>query len=220
MMGQELQREDAKASQVKKRPVCGKCGSGPVYRDDDPLNGGVYALACIKCGNRYPGGPMPVFKDDGDIGIAENKTDIECQLSYPEGPAPVFKDTQKVSATENKAGIEHQISKSLQTKRVVVKSMKKSVKEVKPCANCSRLLTIEAKGLCGICYKSQNHLQGKEREAVLAEIRSRTKDGVLRQKNHKHSAECPIPGSPLPKKAKSFPRHYIARLECSPQAWG
>ncbi len=38
---------------------CGKCGSGALYKDDDPVNKVRY-IACMICGNRYPGGAKPV----------------------------------------------------------------------------------------------------------------------------------------------------------------
>lgn len=38
---------------------CGQCGAGSLYRNDDPVNRVAY-IACIICGNRWPGGMAPV----------------------------------------------------------------------------------------------------------------------------------------------------------------
>jgi hypothetical protein len=49
--------------------VCGKCGAGGLFRDDDILAGLVY-IACSICGNRWPGGAKPMdgaTKQDGDM---------------------------------------------------------------------------------------------------------------------------------------------------------
>lgn len=38
---------------------CGQCGSAGLYRDEDRLNGMAW-IACMICGNRWPGGLEPV----------------------------------------------------------------------------------------------------------------------------------------------------------------
>lgn len=40
--------------------ACGKCRSTALHRDDDEANGHVF-IACIMCGNRWPGGPAPII---------------------------------------------------------------------------------------------------------------------------------------------------------------
>ena len=55
--------------------ICGKCHSGSLYREDDRLN--CYSfIACMICGNRYPGGkePVKVGNNGKEHEIAAEKT--------------------------------------------------------------------------------------------------------------------------------------------------
>lgn len=65
-------------------PVCGKCHSSAVYLDRDPL--GDDSIACLMCGNRFPGGEGFYMSDKGPLNdyqmaveneaIMEEKTEV------------------------------------------------------------------------------------------------------------------------------------------------
>ena len=52
-------------------PHCGKCDSTMVYRDDDPVTR-AKNIACLKCGNRWPGG-VEFYMDEKREGNMKGK---------------------------------------------------------------------------------------------------------------------------------------------------
>ncbi len=80
--------------------VCGKCGHGGLYRDDDEMNGQEY-LACRICGNRWPGGVRPVktplnpplaggkkIEESGPEPVTVEESGAEMEKQIPLPPLP------------------------------------------------------------------------------------------------------------------------------------
>jgi hypothetical protein len=127
-------------SKTNRRPVCGKCRSGPLYKDRDAVSG-IEFIACMKCGNRYPGGPAPVLKDGKDKPSSENK--IEYQPGRPL-VAPKGESMEEKKETQIITG---------------------------KCKNCKRdgVNIIKSMGICNRCATYAKRTKGEDRRNALAE---------------------------------------------------
>lgn len=142
MTGQEIQTEEAREKMARKKPVCGKCGSGMIYDDRDPVNGARF-LACMICGNRYPGGPAPVL-------IGKPEVERKAPENFvPARPLIEKKLGGKISPSE--------------------RSENMSACEVGHCNNCKRdgVKIQTLMGMCHQCIQYATGTRGEERTQAL-----------------------------------------------------
>ena len=77
-------------------PVCGKCYSVGVYKDYDA--DGQPVIACLICGNRYPGGKEGFFMTEKAERQIEKKK-VEAAETVPVGPPETSSPSRKMCKT-------------------------------------------------------------------------------------------------------------------------
>lgn len=77
-------------------PLCGKCHSAGVYKDYDA--DGQPAIACLICGNRYPGGKEGFFMTEKVERQIEKKK-VEAAETVPVGPPETSSPSRKMCKT-------------------------------------------------------------------------------------------------------------------------
>jgi hypothetical protein len=135
--------------------MCGKCKSKSVYLDQDPINGAA-SLACMICGNRYPGGQPFYLAEPAQETPATQPA--ECVQGTSRPGRPLFERKEPIMTTDTAAD---------------VPSSKSRRNEIATghCKNCLRnsVRVLVTMGMCFQCISYATNTKGDARIKRLAE---------------------------------------------------